>query len=167
MGKKITLEIEETREQLLKLKNKQTSLPKQKRVLALLHIKEGSIRFRADLAKELCVDRKTLRRWLHEYNEGGINKLLEVRPKFEGSRIITAEIHEGLKQRVEDPHNSFNGYWEAQDWIKREYGVDVKYHRVRGYLIKHFGTKVKRPRKSHIKKDEGAVALFKNATRQA
>ena len=84
-------------------------------------------------------------------------------PRRAGSNIITTEIHNGISNRVNDPHNSFLGYWDAHQWIKREYNVEVKYHRVREYMIQHFGTKVKTVRKSHIKKDEQAVAFFKNA----
>lgn len=56
------------------------------------------------------------------------------------------------------------GYWDAQQWILGEYGVEVNYQRVREYLIKHFGTKVKRPRKSHIDKDPNGEATFFKTT---
>jgi transposase len=45
-----------------------------------------------------------------------------------------------------------------------QYGVEVNYHRIREYLIKHFKTKVKRPRKSHIQKDPQAEEAFFKTT---
>lgn len=54
-------------------------------------------------------------------------------------------------------------YWDAQQWILDEYGVEVNYQRIREYLTKHFGTKVKQPRKSHINKDPNGKATFKGA----
>ena len=164
MGKKLDLIIKESDSELRSLKQKQKTLAKQKRVIALLRIKNSMDASRQELSNYLGVDRKTLRRWLIEYRHGGIETMLEIRAKRKGSKIITQEIHEGLERRVTDPSNSFLGYWDAQQWVLSEYGVKVKYQRIREYLIQYFGTKVKRPRKTHVKKDAGAVALFKNAT---
>ena len=160
MSNKVEIIVKESDSELRKLKNNQTTLSKEKRIIALQRIKHCKDETRLSLANYLGVDRKTLRNWLKEYNEGGIEYMLEVRPRRQGSKIITQEIHDGLSDRLNDPKNSFLGYWDAQKWIEKEYGVEVKYHHLRKYLIQYFETKVKRPRKSHIKKDEGAVALF-------
>ena len=91
--------------------------------------------------------------------------MLTDKPKNKKSKIISQEIHDGLKKRVYDVNNSFLGYWDAQRWVASEYGVEVKYQRIREYLIKHFGTKVKSPRKSHVKKDKEDEASFLKTTR--
>ena len=161
----LEISVKESVEELNRLKNSQTSLAKEKRVTALIRIVKEQDATRQDLSNYLGVDRKTLRIWLKEYKVGGIDNLLEVRSKHKGSVIITEEIHNGLKARVMDSHNCFRGYWDAQRWVEEKFGVDANYHLIRRYLIQHFGTKVKKPRKSHIKKDPRAVALFKNATR--
>jgi len=164
MAKRLGIIIKEDFKELESLRKRQTSLGKQKRIISLQRILESKDKTRQELANYLGVNRKTLRRWLLEYEQGGIETLLQVRPRRTGSRIITQQIHIGLESRLTDAKNSFLGYWDAQRWIETEYGVKVKYQRVREYLIKHFETKVKRPRKSHVKKDERAVALFKNTT---
>jgi len=74
------------------------------------------------------------------------------------SKIITPAIHKDLEQKVNDPHNPILG--DAQNWVKEEYGIDEKYQRIREYLIKHFGTKLKSPPKPHYKKDEQAERAF-------
>ena len=38
--------------------------------------------------------------------------------------------------------------------------LSIHYHTLRHYLIKHFNTKLKQPRKSHIKKDKKATETF-------
>ena len=81
------------------------------------------------------------------------------------SKIITPIIHQGLEQKVNDPHNPFPGYWEAQDWVQQEYGIEIKYQRIREYMIQHFKTKIKSPRKSHIKKDKQAEEAFLKTTK--
>jgi hypothetical protein len=37
--------------------------------------------------------------------------MLSDKPKNKKSKIITPEIHLGLSQRVNDPTNTFLGYW--------------------------------------------------------
>lgn len=64
-------------------------------------------------------------------------------PKIIKSRIITSEIHQGLKESVNSSMTPFLGYWEAKSWVYEQYGVDVKYHLLRHYLIQHFKTKLK------------------------
>ena len=51
-------------------------------------------------------------------------------------------------------------YWDAQKWVFDKYGVEIKYQRIREYLIQHFGTKLKVPRKSHYRKDVEAEKAF-------
>ncbi|MFT5601590.1 MAG: transposase, partial [Flavobacteriales bacterium] len=56
------------------------------------------------------------------------------------------------------------GYNDAVLWIKQEFGYDLKYHTVRAFMIRNFGTKLKTPRKSHYKKDEVAFEAFKKTS---
>lgn len=160
MGKKATLDITESSSELKKLLLKQKSLKGEKRVKCLLEIKSGRFDTRQELADYLLVHIRTLERWVNDYKHGGVVLMLNDRPKNKQSKIITPAIHKGLEQRVNDPHNPFLGYWDAQNWVKQEYGIDVKYQRIREYLKQHFKTKLKTPRKSHYKKDEEAEKAF-------
>lgn len=160
MGKKAKLDITESSSELKKLLLKQKSLKGEKRVKCLLEIKSSRFDTRQDLADYLLVHIRTLERWVSDYRHGGIAQMLSDRPKNKQSKIITPAIHKGLEQRVNDPHSPFLGYWDAQNWVKQEYGVDVKYQRIREYLKQHFKTKLKTPRKSHYKKDEEAEKAF-------
>ncbi len=164
MGKRATITIRESLSTLRSLKRQQKSLRKEKRVYALICLKEEKFDTRQQLANHLGVHVRSLEKWVAQYNTYGISDLLEIKPKRKGSKIITAEIHEGLARRVHDAQHPFLGYWDAQRWVKEHYGVEVNYHRIREYLIQHFKTKVKRPRKSHVKKDAQAEdAFFKTA----
>ncbi len=163
MRKKSLFVVSESAKELQKLYYNQKSVHLQKRVKAIIRLMNNDDDSRQDLSNYLGVHIRTLERWINRYKQDGLDGLLNDSPRREGSKIITAEIHKGLSKRVNDPHNSFLGYWDAQQWIKSEYHVEVNYHTLRKYLIQHFGTKVKSPRKSHVKKDEKAVAFFKNA----
>ena len=160
MGKKAYLDITETVLELKKLLAKQRTLKTEKRLKGLLAIKSSKFETRQGVVDYLGVHIRTLERWIKNYKTGGIDQMLMDKPKNKTSKIITPVIHNGLSQRVNDAHKPFLGYWDAQDWVKQEYGVDVKYQRIREYLIQHFKTKLKTPRKSHYKKDEQAEKAF-------
>jgi transposase len=160
MGKKAELDITESLSELKKLLVKQKTLKGEKRITCLIDIKSKKFEKRQKVSDSLGVHIRTLERWLNEYKSGGVLQLLYDKPKNKQSKIITPEIHKAVAQRVNDPHNPFLGYWDAQNWVNQKYGVDIKYQRIREYLIQHFKTKLKTPRKSHYKKDEQAEQAF-------
>ena len=81
---------------------------------------KGLIR-RQKLADYLSVHIRTMERWLANYKTGGVILMLTDKPKKKESKIISSEIHKGLEQRVNDPHNPFLGYWDAQQWVVDQY----------------------------------------------
>lgn len=160
MGKKATINISESVLELKKLLLKQKTLKTEKRVKSLIAIQSNQFETRQAISYYLGVHIRTLERWLNNYKSGGINNMLIDKPKKRASKIITSEIHHGLLEKVNDAHNPFLGYWDAQNWVKEQYNVNVKYQRIREYLIQHFKTKLKAPRKSHYKKEEHAEKAF-------
>jgi transposase len=160
MGKKAHLDIQESIPELQKILVKRKSMQEEKRIKCLIAIKSAKFGTRQELAGYLGIHIRTMERWVNSYKSGGIFEMLSNKPKNKQSRIITQEIHQGLELRVNDPQNPFRGYWDAQNWVKCEYGIEIKYQRIREYLIQHFNTKTKSPRKSHIKKDKQAEESF-------
>jgi len=160
MSKARIFPIVESIEELTRLHKKQTKSQYSKRVYWLKTLKVGQFKTRKELSDYIGISRKTQERWIKKYIDGGIDNLLSDEPKNKKSKIITAEIHKGLSDRVNDSKNPFLGYWDAQQWVEEKYGIEVKYHFLRYYLIQHFNTKLKSPRKSHYKKDKAAVDEF-------
>lgn len=94
----------------------------------------------------------------------GIDKLLEHgRIGFKKS-IIPADVHKKLEEKLNDPQNGLRGYIELQEWVNNEFLLNVKYITILKYAKRHFGTKIKVARKSHIKKDSEAVEDFKKTS---
>jgi len=166
MSKSSTLEIIESNDELEKLRLAQTRLKYEKRVIALQRIKLDKSETRQNLANYLMVKKRTLEGWLTEYRRNGIDGLLQVKARRKGSKFITEEIHAALGEILNDPKKGFSSYVEARSWVNEKYRMDIKYNSLRNYLIKHFGTKVKSPRKSHIEKDQKAVELFLKSSRK-
>ena len=160
MSKRKEFKILESLDEIKKLRSKQSLLYKERRLLWLQIIKESNKITRESSSKKSGISLRTQERWIERYNSGGIEVLLNDAPNLKKSKIITEEIHQGLSARVNSSDNPFLGYWEAKDWVLSEYGVEITYHWIRAYLIKHFKTKLKTPRKSHYKKDSQAIDAF-------
>ena len=133
----------------------------EKRIKCLLLLKAEKHVYRQDLAKDLMITPRTLERWINKYNEGGLDKLLCFERTKKISSQVTPTIHQALEKRLFDSKNYFLSYKEALDWLNTTYDFQMKYEWFRGYLIKHFKSKLKIPRKSHIQKDENEVISFK------
>ena len=66
--------------------------------------------------------------------------------------------------KLKQPKNALRGYKELMHWIKDELGKEIKYTTVVEYAKRHFGSKIKVARKSHILKDEVAMDTFKKTS---
>jgi len=160
MGKHAVLKITES---LKELKTKLKAQRKSKnidRIRSLIFIKEKKFETRQELASVLGYHIRTMERWLASYREGGITKMIIPDVLERDPHIIAPRIHKGLSKRAYNGHIGFKSYVEAQHWANQQYNAQVEYHTLRVYLTKHFKTRIKSPRKSHIKKDEKAVDAF-------
>lgn len=152
--------IKESALELKALRKRQCIFKYEKRLIWLESILTNRFKTRKQLADYLNITPKTSERWTVKYMDNGIDGLLSDEPKQIRSRIITPEMHNGLEAKVNSSTNPFLGYWDAQNWVYQTYGIEVKYHLLRHYLIQHFKTKLKSPRKSHYKKDDHAEKAF-------
>lgn len=95
------------------------------------------------------------------YIEKGLEGLLTISSGVSNHTKVPSSIHKGLELKLNDSSNPLLGYNEAVSWVKKEFDIDIKYNTLRTYMKRHFGTKLKVPRKSHYKKEEQAIAVFK------
>ena len=162
MGKYANTEVVESDQTLKKLHAKHKEERLRKRINMLLYLKAKSFKTRQELANALRVGKRTLERWVHIYENQGIAELIVPITRKKKSSFITEQIHEALSARLNNPKDAFTSYKEIQHWLDKEHDVQIKYNNLYYYLKQHFRTKLKVPRKSHIKKDDRAVAFFKN-----
>jgi transposase len=137
------------------------------RMKVLIEIKnhelKGGISKRA-LSDKTGVNHNSIVKWRKMYVEFGIEKLLEHgRIGFKKS-IIPSDVHAKISEKLNDPQNGLRGYIELQEWVNNEFSLDVKYITILKYAKRHFGTKIKVARKSHIKKNSEAVEDFKKTS---
>ena len=160
MGKNSTTVIKESLKALFNLRPKQITLSNSKRLESLILLKRGQFNTLESLAGSLFISPSTLDKWLFIYRKEGIDVLLKTKSRKRDSKFITPAIHKGLEQRLNDPENSFNGFWDAQQWIKDTYGVDVEYQLLWHYMTHKLDAKIKIPRRSNINKNPEATAAF-------
>jgi len=145
----------------LKLLHKLENHPQLKRKLkCLIYTKEKKYSTQAILAANIGVDHATIKRWLKQYSEETLELFLSIKTGGNRESVISKELHDALSVKLNSSTAPLKGYWEAEIWIKKEFDLNIKYHTIRSYLIRHFKTKLKSPRKSHYKKDEQVIETF-------
>lgn len=165
MGKHISFQVKESPSHLRDLIRREHHPKNVLRLQSLLHIKEKTFTKQVELAQHLGYGVRSMELWLKDYKEGGLESmLLKPKGKQKRKRKVSAEVHQGLCERLHDAESGFHSYVQALDWVNTTYGVDYKYTTLREYMIEFFGTRIKRPRKSHIKKTEQATTDFLKLT---
>lgn len=165
MGKHISFKVKQTSSELRSLIRKESNSKNILRLQSLLHIKEKTFEKQSDLADHLGYNVRTMELWLKVYKEKGINSmLLGSTPRKARKRKISKEVHDGLANRLNDSFEGFQSYVSAVEWVEENYGVRYPYSTLRDYMIDVFGSKIKQPRKSHVKKDSEAQADFLKLT---
>jgi transposase len=117
------------------------------------------------LCAKLGVSAPTLKEWKSKYHQGGLQALLHEGRGGDKRSGITTEQRQKIEEKLSSPKDAFRSYGEAQAWLKTELGITKEYHALNKYLKRNWGTKLKVGRKSHVKKDEAAVAVFKKPAR--
>lgn len=162
MAKPLQIEIKESVKELRVLQGKYGELIG-KRIRMLLEIKKHQSTgiSKRDLSNMTGINHNSIVKWRNMYLNGGIESLLSHgRIGFKPS-LLNEEEHEKLKEKLHNPTNGLQGYKELQQWVKECLGKEMKYTTLYEYAKRHFGTKIKTARKSHLKKNEEEVLTFK------
>ncbi len=139
-----------------------------KRLQVLIEVRKhqdnGGVSKRA-LSSITGANHNSINKWRRIYREEGISPLLKHGRKggFKPS-VITKEAHIAIEKKLNDPENNLHGYVELLEWVNTDLLKDIKYITLLKYVGRHFGTKIKVARKSHVKKDGEAVEAFKKTS---
>lgn len=133
-----------------------------KRLQILIEFKknEAGISKRA-VSDKTGINHNSITKWRNIYLKSGIRTfLIHGRKGFKKSVIDTGS-HKAIEKKLKDPRNGLRGYKELRQWVNETLNLEVEYSTLVKYAIRHFGTKIKVARKSHVKKDENSVNAFK------
>lgn len=116
------------------------------RLHLLLLIRSGQVANRREAAEHLAVHRNSVTNWLRLYEQGGLDAYLRVGvggPPAE-QKTLPDHVFRALGERV--AADAFPTYVAAQEWLRREYGMDVSYRTVHSLIRYRLGAKLKRRR---------------------
>ena len=165
MSKAKIIHVKESSKELKQLqKNQPLTIIKRLNMLIELKKNRSEGISKRQLAKVIGVDPNSIQSWRTVYANEGIKGIISHgRIGFKPS-LITKEEHKKIENKLKQPKNALRGYKELMQWIKDEFGKEIKYTTVVEYSKRHFGSKIKAARKSHILKDEGAMVAFKKTS---
>lgn len=166
MALPLQITVKETIQELRSLQRKNGELIG-KRLLMLIEIKrhEKNGISKRDLSKITGINHNSIVKWRKQYNEHGIAPLL-THGRVGGFKksALTKEEHQIIEEKLKDPKNGIRGYTELLEWVNTELSKDMKYITLLKYAERHFGSKIKVARKSHVKKDDSLVDAFKKTS---
>lgn len=155
------LKIKESKSDLESLRKTSKSHRVKTRILFLLIKQSKQEMSQKNLALHLNVSESSLRRWAKVYSESGLESMLKISNGGKRRMVITPDIHASLASKLENSSDPLLGYNDALQWVETQFDRKFKYNTLRTYMKRHFGSKLKVPRKSHYKKDDKAIAVFK------
>jgi transposase len=152
----------EVKESVSELRQHQKRFPSKFKALQMLIIikQQGSLS-KYKLASLLGSGHSSVVNWRRIYLQGGIEALLiENRGGFKKGKI-TAVAEKKLASRLHNPKEGFRSFIEIQQWLLKEFDIDMEYHAVNKYVKRKFGARLKVSRKSHVQKSPATEAVFK------
>ncbi len=162
MAKAKIIQVKESVKELKTLQKDQ-SLTIIKRLNMLIELRKNGAHgiSKRHLAKLVGVDPNSIQKWRTMYLKRGISAIISHgRVGFKPS-LINKEEHEKIEKKLNQPKGALRGYKELVQWVKNEIGKEIKYTTMVEYAKRHFGSKIKVARKSHVLKDDLAVDAFK------
>jgi len=162
MSRAKALYVKESVSELKKLLfNRSVTVSNRIRMLILIKNNESMSMSKRTLCKLIGVSDSSIQIWRKLYEAGGLSLLLEDKRIGFKPSLISREEHEKIASKLNDPSNGIRGYVELQDWLSQEFDKTIKYNTLLKYCGRHFGSKSKVARKSHVKKDLQAVENLK------
>jgi transposase len=157
------INIQESVEELESLVRQQSNPRLKERLQALYMIKNQDMSVCA-IAKILGKHRSTVQRWLADYRETGIERMLEFGVSPGRTRVIPSWAVESLNKRLEEAEIGFAGYKQIQQWLGSVLGVEAEYGTVHHLVRYELKAKLKVPRPRNRKQDKQKLEAFKKTS---
>ena len=104
--------------------------------------------------------RVTVQRWLRQYRQGGLKKLLTVGKSKGRPKVIPDWAIKRLQQELCDPEG-FDSYKEVQMWLEAVLGIKANYHVVHNLVRYQLKAKLKVARTRSFEQEPDAIETFK------
>lgn len=166
MSKPTIIKVKECVKDLKALQRKHGSLiGKRLQILIVIKQNDKESLSKRELSQQTGINHNTILKWRKIYNQQGIAPFLEHGRKggFKPS-VVSPSEHKKIESILKNPKSNIRGYKELLDWVQKELNKDMLYITLVKYAERHFQSKIKVARKSHVKKDETKVEAFKKTS---
>jgi transposase len=163
MSRALQIVVIESKEELRRRMKGLSTLQCQKLQMLLL-IQKGSHTTLQSLSEALGVTEVSIHSWRTKYRKAGLDFLLLENRGGNKKAQINQKAYTAIEHKLSSPTEGFSSYIEAQEWINKNFGLQMGYHAVNKFIKRKFGARLKVGRKSHVLKEEQAVAVFKKPT---
>ena len=152
----------------LKLRLKQVPPHHQLKIRMLLEIKGSETSLsKNELAIRVGVNHNSIQMWRTKYNTLGLTGLLsDGRIGFKKA-TLSRDSHKKIEKKLNESTAIFTSYKQLHAWVDANLHRGINYNSLRHYVKRKFGSSLKVPRKSHIKKDVEAGEYFKKTLSQS
>jgi transposase len=123
------LDITQSEAELKHLLKTQKSVSDKERIQLLYLLKTQQAKTVQDAAALLARHRVTLQKWLHRYRSGGLEAMLEQKPRTGRQQSIPQWAQDALSKRLHQP-DGFNSYGEICQWLETQLGITAPYKTV-------------------------------------
>lgn len=159
--------------ELLQPRRAERGARRKMRLQGLYLLKSSPAQNRQAVAALVALPRHTRGRGLDAYERGGLPALLEMKIQPNRQPVLPLPVGRALVAKLRAP-KGFRSDGKAPDWLKKQWGVEVK-DKTRHHLIRYqlnAGLKVTRP--SHVRKPpppfkpfvKASVSAFSRRTQQ-
>lgn len=160
MARQLVLEIQETADYLEKSLKQAKSGSQKERLQLLWWLKTGQVTQHQELSERIGRSPATITRWLSQYRDGGLACLLHMKTAPGAVPKIQGEALAKLKQRLQS-EEGFTSYQEIVVWLEHECGLKLKYDPVNRFVREKLQAKLKVPRPTSSKQQDGVVEQYK------
>lgn len=141
----------ESKEELEKRMKQQRDVQKLQRLQMLYLIKTQQAKKRKEVGQILNVSREVVGQWLMRYEEGGVEKLLQIKPKRGTKSSLPTEVIAAIREKLGQAEG-VSSYVALLEWVKESFAITTSY-RVIYYTARDvLGARLAVARKSHSKK---------------
>jgi len=148
------LEIKESLEELNRLLRIQKTGTDKERVHWLYLLKSEQAKTMEQAAQMLGRHRVTVQKWAKKYREGGLEGLLNQKPRTGRPTQLPNWAEQALEKRLQE-EDGFSTYHEIGEWLEENLGITATYKTVHHWVYYRLkaGPKVVRPQSSKQNKE--------------
>ena len=141
----------ENPEELRKMIRKETAGWRRTKLEAIYMIATRRAKNRSEVAARLGINREIVGDWIFKYECGGLERVLEVKPKGGSKSSLPKEVIEAMREKLQQPEG-VKSYKDLLAWVKTSFSIITSYFIVYYTATKILGARLAVGRKSHIQK---------------